>query len=164
MTKMYKEKMEDSSMKTLHKIYFKPAQDMHEIPDESVHLMVSSPPYPMIEIWDEILSSQNELLNKDVLNEQPQEAFRIMNDELNRVWKEVYRVLIPGGIACINIGDATRTISKNFQLFPSHAEIINYCRTLGFVSLPGVIWRKPTNSPNKFMGSGMLPPNAYITL
>jgi DNA modification methylase len=151
-------------MSTEHKIFFTAAQNMKNVEDQSIHLMVTSPPYPIIAIWDEIFSQQSSQLDIDLIHIDSEEAFTLMNHELNQVWKEVYRVLVPGGIACINIGDATRTINKNFQLFPSHAEIIHHCRSLGFSSLPGIIWRKPTNAPNKFMGSGMLPPGAYITL
>jgi hypothetical protein len=51
-----------------------------------------------------------------------------------------------------------------FQLFANHARVISKCLSLGFVQLPSILWRKPTNAPNKFMGSGMLPPGAYVTL
>jgi hypothetical protein len=71
---------------------------------------------------------------------------------------------VPGGIACINIGDAVRSIGGDFQLFNNHARILESCQRLGFVALPCLIWRKPTNAPNKFMGSGMLPAGAYVTL
>ena len=84
-------------------------------------------------------------------------AFELMHIELDKVWNEVFRVLKEGGIACINIGDATRTINKNFQLYSNHSRIINHCTKIGFSALPMILWRKQTNAPNKFMGSGMLP-------
>lgn len=87
-----------------------------------------------------------------------------MHQELDKIWSECYRVLKEGGIACINIGDATRTINNNFCLYTNHARIINYCLKIGFTNLPNIIWRKQTNAPNKFMGSGMLPAGAYVTL
>jgi DNA modification methylase len=73
-------------------------------------------------------------------------------------------VLKPGGIACVNIGDATRSIGGQFQLFSNHSRIISSFTASGFQQLPTIIWRKPTNAPTKFMGSGMLPPSAYVTL
>ena len=76
----------------------------------------------------------------------------------------MHELLVHGGIACVNIGDATRTINKVFKLYPSHVRIAQSFLDLGFQSLPGILWRKPTNAPNKFMGSGMLPPGAYVTL
>lgn len=65
---------------------------------------------------------------------------------------------------CINIGDATRTVNKSFALYPNHSRIIQSCLSLGLTNLPNIIWRKVTNAPNKFMGSGMLPNGAYVTL
>jgi DNA modification methylase len=91
-------------------------------------------------------------------------AFELMHKELDKVWKEVYRVLKEGGFACINIGDATRTIDGEFRLYANHSRILQYCLKLGFSPLPEILWRKQTNAPNKFMGSGMLPAGAYVTL
>jgi hypothetical protein len=87
-----------------------------------------------------------------------------MHRELDRVWSEVHRVLIDGGFACINIGDATRKIGDRFRLYSNHSRILATCFELGFDVLPVILWRKQTNAPNKFMGSGMLPAGAYVTL
>jgi DNA modification methylase len=151
-------------MKTVHKIFFENASDMKEIQDASVDLMVTSPPYPMIEMWDEIFSKQNPEIGEALNDEDGNRAFELMNQELDKVWKEVYRVLKNGGFACINIGDATRKIGKEFNLYMSHSRILQNCVRLGFSSLPAILWRKQTNAPNKFMGSGMLPAGAYVTL
>ena len=151
-------------MSTHHKVYYRKAQDMVEIQDNSIALVITSPPYPMIEMWDDIFSLQNEEIKVALENGEGNIAFEKMHEELDKVWKELYRILIPGGIACINIGDTTRTINKNFQLFPSHSRITSSFQKLGFQNLPEIIWRKQTNAPNKFMGSGMFPPGAYITL
>ena len=151
-------------MKTLHKLFFSNSNNMQEIQDETIDLMVTSPPYPMIEMWDEIFSKQNPLIKEKLNNKKGYEAFELMNQELDKVWKEVYRVLKYGGFACINIGDAARKIGKEFKLYMNHSRILQYCQKLGFSSLPTILWKKQTNSPNKFMGSGMLPAGAYITL
>ena len=137
---------------------------MRELQDNSVDLMVTSPPYPMIAMWDEIFSKQN-CATADALNDEDgKTAFELMHRELDKVWNEVYRVLKPGGFACINVGDATRTIANEFKLYPNHARILSCCLELGFSPLPEILWRKQTNAPNKFMGSGMLPAGAYVTL
>ncbi|RLI66523.1 MAG: site-specific DNA-methyltransferase [Promethearchaeia archaeon] len=151
-------------MKTNHKLLFQEAQKLSQIQDESIELVITSPPYPMIEMWDEIFSKQNPDIRTALDNGNGNLAFKLMHKELNKVWEEVSRVLTQGGIACINIGDATRTVNKIFRLYPSHSEIINKFHELGFQSLPDIIWRKQTNAPNKFMGSGMYPPGAYVTL
>ncbi len=150
-------------METTHQIFFKNSNDMSEIKSNIIDLIITSPPYPMIEMWDSLFSSNKDI--KDALQEQDgRTAFRLMHEELDKVWRESARVLKEGGFVCINVGDATRTINKNFQLFPNHIRISQFFQNNGFLSLPCILWRKPTNSPTKFMGSGMLPPNAYITL
>jgi modification methylase len=151
-------------MRTNHRIIFDNATEMKFIKDNSVDLMVTSPPYPMIEMWDEIFSKQNPEIGKALENDEGKRAFELMNQELDKVWKETYRVLKNGGFACINIGDATRRMGGEFRLYPSHARILQTCLTLGFNSMPNILWRKQTNAPNKFMGSGVLPAGAYITL
>jgi len=151
-------------MPTCHRVYYKKAQKMEEIEDSSIALVITSPPYPMIEMWDEIFALQNEEIKVALEVGDASLAFEKMHKELDKVWSELYRILKPGGIICINIGDTTRTVNKNFQLFPSHSRIINAFQKLGFQNLPEILWRKQTNAPNKFMGSGMFPPGAYITL
>jgi len=137
---------------------------MDEIADQSIDLIVTSPPYPMIEMWDQIFASQNEKIGNALKKNDGPTAFEFMHQELDRVWDELYRVLKAGGIACINIGDATRTIHNHFALYTNHSRILAYMQKLGFSALPAILWRKQTNAPNKFMGSGMMPPGAYVTL
>ena len=151
-------------MFTNHKIFFQNSNNLNQIENNSVALMITSPPYPMIEMWDNMFSEQNQKIREAINNKDGSTAFELMNQELDKVWDEVYRVLIPGGIACINIGDATRTIGGNFQLFSNSTRIMNHCLKIGFSALPKILWKKTTNAPNKFMGSGMLPPGAYVTL
>jgi site-specific DNA-methyltransferase (cytosine-N4-specific) len=151
-------------METKHKIIFSNSSNMEKIHSKSVNLVVTSPPYPMIEMWDELFSSFN-LDIKDALKRNDRmKAYSLMNKELDKVWKEVDRVMADGGIVCINIGDATRKIGDNFQLYANHAHIIRLFEEMNYQVLPMILWRKQSNKPNKFMGSGMLPPNAYVTL
>lgn len=149
---------------TSHNIHIGPAQNMSRIPDNSVHLVVTSPPYPMIEMWDEIMSDQNPEIRTALNDNNGALAFELMHQELDKVWGEVSRVIIPGGYVCINIGDATRTLNENFALYPNHSRIISYFISNGYTNLPNILWRKQTNAPNKFMGSGMMPAGAYVTL
>ena len=119
-------------MNTFHKILCADSRKLGQIQSESVDLMVTSPPYPMIKMWDEMFSEQNPEIKKALLLGNGNKAFELMHRELDKVWNEVYRVLKNGGIACINIGDATRTINNNFQLFASHSRIVNHCLKIGF--------------------------------
>lgn len=140
------------------------SRSLNQIADQSVDLVVTSPPYPMIEMWDTVFSSLSNEVKTALATEDGNGAFKAMHGELNKVWVELYRVLKEGAFACINIGDATRTIGDRFQLYPNHAKIIESFQGLGFYCLPTILWRKQTNAPNKFMGSGMLPAGAYVTL
>jgi len=151
-------------MKTNHKVTFGNATNMKEVSSESVDLMVTSPPYPMIEMWDEMFAQQSSSVKKALEKGDGVNAFELMHQVLDPVWEEVYRMLKFGGFACINIGDATRTINSNFVLYPNHMRILKAALELGFSALPCILWRKQTNAPNKFMGSGMLPAGAYVTL
>ncbi len=151
-------------MKTEHKTIFADSRRMQGLSDESVDLMVTSPPYPMIEMWDDLFSEQSSLVKKQLKKKDGSGAYESMHKILDATWKEAYRVLKPGGFACINIGDATRSINGNFALYTNHARILKFTQELGFSSLPCILWRKQTNAPNKFMGSGMLPAGAYVTL
>lgn len=150
-------------MCTTHKIHIGASQKMQHTQDNSVDLVVTSPPYPMIEMWDEIMGKQNPKILKSLQNE-PDTAFELMHAELDKVWHECFRVIRPGGFLCINIGDATRTINGIFKLYNNHSRVSKACMDMGFIGLPNIIWRKQTNAPNKFMGSGMLPCGAYVTL
>lgn len=151
-------------MTTEHNIFFNSSKTMHQIKDASVDLVVTSPPYPMIEMWDGIMGAQNIKIQDAFKNNQPQIAFELMHMELDSIWEECYRVMKEGSFLCINIGDATRTVNGMFQLYNNHSRIVSKCTEIGFTNLPNIIWRKQTNAPNKFMGSGMLPCGAYVTL
>ena len=163
-------------MHTEHKIILGSSQQMVEIADDSVQLMVTSPPYPMIKMWDELFAKADpkikELWRKLEANGQEEsvrQIYNAMHEYLAKVWLETYRVLVDGGIACINVGDATRRLNGKFQLFPNHSRIIEISEKIGFTTLPYVLWKKPTTKPKykgkgAFLGSGFLPPNAYVTL
>ena len=151
-------------METSHLIILEDASAMDAVEDQSIELVVTSPPYPMIQMWDELFGAADPSIEKALSEGDADLAFEKMHRLLDSVWDEIGRVLRPGGVACINIGDATRTFDGQFRLFANHARIISALTERGFTQLPAILWRKPTNAPNKFMGSGMLPPNAYVTL
>ncbi|MDJ0985977.1 MAG: site-specific DNA-methyltransferase [Desulfobacterales bacterium] len=151
-------------MITQHQIYFQNSKKMQAIPTGTVDLVVTSPPYPMIEMWDFMFAAQNVEIDHALQDEDGLKAFELMHQELDVVWQEVWRILKPGGTLCVNVGDAARTINQCFMLYPNHARMFSQLLKLGFQSLPVILWRKQTNAPNKFMGSGMLPPGAYVTL
>ena len=148
---------------TNHEIIVGNSNKMDTIPDHSVSLVVTSPPYPMIEMWDALFGKQNPEIKRALDRGDGNTAFLSMHDLLNEVWTECDRVLVPNGFICINIGDATRTIGGDFQLYSNHTQIINFFLKHGYTVLPDIHWHKQANSPNKFMGSGMYPAGAYVT-
>jgi DNA modification methylase len=154
----------DGQTATLHQILWEDAHDMSAVKDRSIDLVITSPPYPMIGMWDDRFSAANVSIADALKHSDADRAFELMHQELDGIWLELKRVLAPGAIACINIGDATRTIQGHFRLFANHARIISMFQSIGFNQLPTILWRKTTNAPNKFMGSGMMPPGAYVTL
>ncbi|MGA9141060.1 MAG: site-specific DNA-methyltransferase [Methanocella sp.] len=151
-------------MITEHRLFFKDARQMSDVPAGSVHLTVTSPPYPMIEMWDRLFCSMSPGVKPAMDSGDGKLAHELMHRELDRVWREVDRTMAPSGIVCVNVGDATRTLDGAFRLYSNHTRIARFFHEAGYDELPPVMWRKQTNKPNKFMGSGMLPPNAYVTL
>lgn len=154
----------DESLETLHRFIYQDARDLNHLSDQSVDLIVTSPPYPMIEMWDRQFVRMNSDTGLFLKKNDYRGAHEAMHRVLDRVWLELYRVMKEGAYACINIGDATRTINGRFRLFVNHARIQMKFIEIGFDALPLILWRKQTNAPTKFMGSGMLPAGAYVTL
>jgi len=128
------------------------ARHLTELANESVQLVVTSPPYPMIPQWDALFAA---LGARD---------YPAMLGVLEEAWAECHRVLIEGGLLAIVIGDALRSGEEGFRLWPNHAETLVAASRVGFRPLPYILWKKPTNKPNAFLGSGFLPLNAYVTL
>jgi len=149
---------------TSHRLCAGDSSSLAHVQTSSIALVVTSPPYPMIEMWDSLFGSRNLEIRKALEALDGDTAFSLMHADLSAVWREVARVLRPGGWACVNIGDATRKIGDRFKLYANHARVIEQFSSMGFDVLPLVLWRKQTNAPNKFMGSGMLPAGAYVTL
>ena len=126
--------------------------------DESVHLVVTSPPYPMVEMWDGLFEAWTGRGLDDP------RFYAASHAALARVWNECARVLVPGGIVAVNVGDACRNAGGGFRLYENHVDVTLACREAGLTPLVPILWKKPTNKPNAFLGSGFLPPNAYVTL
>ncbi|WP_353634222.1 site-specific DNA-methyltransferase [Halobacterium sp. NMX12-1] len=149
-------------METTHRVHVGDARDL-PLADNSVDLVVTSPPYPMIEMWDDVFAALDPAIGDALDAGDGDRAHDLMLSVLDEAWAEVARVLAPGGIAVVNVGDATRNLGR-FRVYDNHARVTDAFESLGFDPLPGVLWRKPANSTAKFMGSGMVPPNAYVTL
>ena len=134
------------------------ARDLYFLEDESIHLVVTSPPY-----WN--LKRYNE--NPDQLGHiNDYESFL---GELEKVWSEVFRVLVPGGRLVCVVGDVcvSRRRFGRHLVFPLHSDICVICRKIGFDNLNPIIWHKISNASfevergSKFLGKPY-EPNAII--
>ena len=115
----------------LDRIFCHSSEAMTELPDCSVHLMVTSPPYNVGKEYDEDLNLEEYL------------SF------LQRVWKETRRVLVPGGRMCINVANLGRK-----PYIPLHAFIAEQAIGLGFLMRGEIIWNKAASaSPSTAWGS-----------
>ncbi|MFL7891837.1 MAG: DNA-methyltransferase [Anaerolineales bacterium] len=101
----------------------KSSERMDEIPDLSVHLMVTSPPYNASKDYDQDLNLQEYL------------------QMLEKVWRETYRVLVPGGRACINIANLGRK-----PYIPLHKDVIQVMIEIGFLMRGEIIWDKASSA------------------
>jgi len=128
------------------------ARRLDGIADRSVELVLTSPPYPMVPQWDAQFRALGATRHGEML--------RVLAD----AWRACHRVLVPGGLLVIVIGDALRRGEDGFRLWPNHAATLLDAEAVGFRPLPYVLWKKPMNRPNAYLGSGFLPPNAYVTL
>ncbi len=143
---------------TSHRLINGDARDLSFLDDDSVHLVITSPPY-----WN--LKRYNE--NPDQLGHV--QDYEVFIEELSKVWRHVYRVLVPGGRLVCVVGDvcvARRDFGRHL-VFPLHADICVTCRRIGFDNLNPIIWHKISNAsyevPNgsKFLGKPY-EPNAII--
>jgi DNA modification methylase len=124
----------------LDKIFCKSSEKMEEIPDNSIHLMVTSPPYNVGKEYDENLT----------LDE--------YREFLRKVWSEVKRVLVPGGRACINIANLGRK-----PYIPLHVFIVEDMLDLGFLMRGEIIWNKgASGSPSTAWGSWLSAKNPVL--
>jgi site-specific DNA-methyltransferase (adenine-specific) len=143
---------------TVHRLVNGDARKLSFLDDESVHLVVTSPPY-----WN--LKRYNE--NPDQIGHiQDYETFL---SELEKVWRHVFRLLVPGGRLVCVVGDvcvARRRFGRHL-VFPLHADICVICRRIGFDNLNPIVWHKIANASyevangSKFLGKPY-EPNAII--
>ncbi|MBM4332620.1 MAG: site-specific DNA-methyltransferase [Deltaproteobacteria bacterium] len=145
-------------MKTNHKIVIGDSRWMKEIPDESVHLVITSPPYWQLKDY----GNGNQIGFND--------SYEEYINNLNLVWKECHRVLHEGCRLGINIGDqfARSVYYGRYKIIPIRTEIIKFCETIGFDYMGAIIWQKVTTCNTTggatIMGSFPYPRNGIIKL
>jgi site-specific DNA-methyltransferase (adenine-specific) len=124
----------------LNKHIYHSSEQMTELPDNSVHLMITSPPYNVTKEYDNDLSLEEYLIL------------------LKKVWTETYRVLASGGRACINVANLGRK-----PYIPLHSYIINAMLEIGFQMRGEIIWNKASSaSPSTAWGSWLSAANPVL--
>lgn len=143
---------------TCHRLFQTDARDLSFLEDESIHLVVTSPPYWTLKRYEE---NPNQLGHI--------QDYENFIEELSKVWKECYRLLVPGGRLVCVVGDvclSRRTFGRHVVV-PLHADITVSCRKIGFDNLNPIIWHKISNASyeikngSKFLGKPY-EPNAII--
>ena len=145
-------------LKTHHKIINGDSRNMAALPDNSVHLAITSPPYWQLKDY----GTNNQIGFHD--------SYENYINNLNLVWKECYRVLHNGCRLCINIGDqfARAVYYGRYKVIPIRQEIIKFCESIGFDYMGAIIWQKVTTSNTTGggvqMGSYPYPRNGILKL
>jgi DNA modification methylase len=133
---------------TSHDLIQADSRRMSFIQDESVHLVVTSPPYWTLKKYRD---------HEDQLGEI--EDYESFLNELDKVWKHCYRVLVPGGRVVCVVGDVCLSRRKNngrHTVVPLHASIQEHCRKIGYDNLAPIIWYKIANAQYEGNGAGFL--------
>jgi len=140
------------------KIIIGDSRNMSEIADETIDLIITSPPYWHLKDY----GIENQIGYGQTLHEYLKDLYR--------VWKECFRVLKEGRRLCINIGDqfARSIVYGRYKIIPLHSEIIAQCEDIGFDYMGAIIWQKKTTMNTSgganVMGSYPYPPNGMIEI
>ena len=134
---------------THHKLFLSDARTPPALPEESVHLIVTSPPYWTLKRYRETEGQLGHI-----------EDYEEFLDNLDSVWRWVFRLLAPGGRLICVVGDVCLSRRKNngeHTVVPLHSSIQEHCRKIGFSNLAPIIWHKISNATHEVAGnSGFL--------
>jgi site-specific DNA-methyltransferase (adenine-specific) len=145
-------------MNTLHKIIIGDSRQMKEVPDESVHLIITSPPYWQLKDY----GNGKQIGYND--------SYEEYINNLNLVWNECHRILHKGCRLCVNIGDqfARSVYYGRYKVIPIRTEIIKFCESAGFDYMGAIIWQKVTTTHTTggatVMGSFPFPRNGILKI
>jgi DNA modification methylase len=131
---------------TRHLLYQRDARGLRELAKNSVHLVVTSPPYWTLKEYNQSEGQMGYIYDY--------EKFLL---ELDRVWKHCFRALVPGGRLVCVVGDVCLSRRKNggeHTVVPLHASIQEHCRKIGYTNLAPIIWYKIANAVYEAEGNG----------
>lgn len=129
-----------------HDLYLGDARQMPSIRPESVHLVLTSPPYWKLKAYNEIDGQLGTI-----------EDYEIFLKQIDQVWEKCFAALVPGGRLICVVGDVCLSRRKNggrHTVVPLHASIQEHCRSLGFDNLAPIIWYKIANASLEAEGNG----------
>ncbi len=130
---------------TTHTLRQGDARDLSHIASETIHLIVTSPPYWTLKEYPETAGQLGAI-----------ETYEAFLDELDKVWSECVRVLVPGGRICCVVGDVClprRRLGRHFVM-PLHADIQVRSRAIGLDVLTPILWHKIANGVTEARGNG----------
>lgn len=145
-------------MSTTHKIVNGDSRQMNLVPDKSVHLVITSPPFWQLKDY----GTENQIGYH--------EDYETYINNLNLVWKECFRALENGCRLCVNIGDqfARAVYYGRYKVIPIRTEIIKFCESIGFDYMGAIIWQKQTTTNTtggaSLMGSFPTPRNGILSI
>lgn len=130
---------------TAHELHLGDARDLSWVADESVHLVVTSPPYWTLKEYEDHEDQMGAIRD-----------YETFLDELDKVWRECKRVLVPGGRICCVVGDVClpRKKTGRHYVVPLHADIQVRSRRLGLDCLTPILWHKIANGVTESEGNG----------
>jgi len=131
---------------TNHELIHMDSRDAAHLPENSIHLVVTSPPYWTLKRYNDTDDQLGHMADYD--------AFI---DALDAVWRHCYRALVPGGRLVVNVGDVCLSRRKNngrHTVVPLHASIQEHCKRMGFDNLAPIIWHKIANANYEVSGGG----------
>jgi modification methylase len=134
------------SLKTTHSLILGDARAASALEDESIHLVITSPPYWTLKRYNERADQLGHVAD-----------YAEFNAALAEVWKNCYRALVPGGRLIINVGHVCLSRRKNngrHTVVPLHATIQEHCKAIGFDNLATIIWHKIANANYEVAGGG----------
>ena len=130
---------------TIHRLHLGDARDLSWIDDQSIHLVVTSPPYWTLKEYPESKGQLGAV-----------EDYEEFVAQLDEVWRECARALVPGGRICCVVGDVClpRKKSGRHHVMPLHADIQVRARKLGLDCLTPILWHKISNGATEVQGNG----------
>jgi DNA modification methylase len=133
------------SVSTHHKLILGDARRLVGIEDSSVHLVLTSPPYWTLKVYNKTPGQLGNISD-----------YERFLEELDRCWRESFRVLVPRGRLVIVVGDVllSRRKHERHQAVPLHADIQIRCRRLGFDNLAPIFWYKIASAAYEAEGNG----------